>query len=72
MSECQFLPLDAYAILTVLGISVREDTTMNVIDAHNDAYRTMPAAPAILGTRDGSGDGGLPAPSRQGRLLPVR
>jgi hypothetical protein len=44
---------------------------MHVSDAHNDTYRTMPAA-SLPGSRDGSGDGGLPAPSRQGRLLPVR
>ncbi len=41
-------------------------------DAHNRAYRTMPAARCPADTRRGSGDGGLPAPSRQGRLLPVR
>jgi hypothetical protein len=44
---------------------------MHVSDAHNEAYRTKPAAP-LPGSRDGSGDGGLPAPSWQGRLLPVR
>lgn len=41
-------------------------------DAHNRAYRTMPAASSPWGAGDGTGDGGLPAPSRQGRLLPVR
>jgi len=45
---------------------------MSLHDAHNLTYRTMPAAPLPSGSRDGSGDGGLPAPSRQGRLLPVR
>jgi len=45
---------------------------MRVALAHNRFYRTMPAASALCELRDGSGDGGLPAPSRQGRLLPVR
>ncbi len=45
---------------------------MSLAYDHNRCYRTMPAAPAPCEPRDGSGDGGLPAPSRQGRLLPVR
>jgi len=49
---------------------------MKLASAHNGSrfrlYRTMPAAFALREPRDGSGDGGLPAPSRQERLLPVR
>ncbi|MHB8647627.1 MAG: hypothetical protein ACYDAR_17740 [Thermomicrobiales bacterium] len=45
---------------------------MRLARAHNRFYRTIPAASAQGALRDGSGDGGLPAPSRQGRLLPVR
>ncbi len=45
---------------------------MHLAHAHNRFYRTIPAVFAQSGLRDGSGDGGLPAPSRQGRLLPVR
>ncbi|MCA1724037.1 MAG: hypothetical protein LC748_07295 [Thermomicrobia bacterium] len=45
---------------------------MSLTHAHNRFYRTMPAVSALCELRDGSGDGGLPAPSRQGRLLPVR
>ncbi|MDQ6834226.1 MAG: hypothetical protein M3008_12575 [Chloroflexota bacterium] len=51
---------------------------MKLAPAHNGSrlrlrlYRTMPVASALREPRDGSGDGGLPAPSRQGRLLPVR
>jgi hypothetical protein len=49
-----------------------KDRTMRLAHAHNPSYRTMPAASAQCELRDGSGDGGLPAPSRQGRLLTVR
>ncbi|MDQ6602657.1 MAG: hypothetical protein M3176_19485 [Chloroflexota bacterium] len=47
---------------------------MYLAHAHNrpQLYCTIPAASAQSELRDGSGDGGLPAPSRQGRLLPVR
>jgi len=45
---------------------------MHLAHAHNRLYRTILAASAHSELRDGSGDGGLPAPSRQGRLLPVR
>jgi hypothetical protein len=46
---------------------------MQYVDAHNRAYRTMPAVSPAKCTHDGAGDGGLPAPSRQGReCLPGR
>ncbi|MCA1666602.1 MAG: hypothetical protein LC793_04220 [Thermomicrobia bacterium] len=45
---------------------------MRLAHAHNRFYRTMPAASSPNERRGGSGDGGLPAPSRQGRLLLVR